>query len=169
MAKIHYHISSKDLGKQVSLKPKIPRSALREEGLKPRVCFCPTLEECLHSISGIREGQLYIAEVIYEQICPALLNNNSANMARVINPTIYKTQRKLILPPQNISDFATFRERWSLSDIMVDRIGYIDLHYLLFNQKIKITNKSKPRFTDKEIIVFFRTRRACQVTLKLQP
>ncbi len=48
-----FHLSSKSLGKNPTLLPRVPESASDiEDRTIPRICFAPSIEECLRAIAG---------------------------------------------------------------------------------------------------------------------
>ena len=50
-----YHVTPADHGPEVVFEPRIPSSAFHgmEDQTIPRVCFAPTIEQCLMAIAGI--------------------------------------------------------------------------------------------------------------------
>lgn len=65
----YFHISKKDLGEKIILKPKIPESAiLSKEGNIPRICVCPKIYNCIEGITSTRKptvGEFIIDLGIY--------------------------------------------------------------------------------------------------------
>lgn len=118
-----YHVSRIDLGNQPILTAKTPSGVLpSRECRKPRVCFAPSVERCLLSLAAFRSASM--ADAI-EELLPGSWREE------IPNPTVYATWKRLTLPPQSRSDFALTGERWSLTDIRVLRVGYINLGALL--------------------------------------
>lgn len=143
MTKIHYHVSPKNLGSQVTLKAQIPEGCIcSSEGDHPRVCFAPTIAQCLHSVVGGGSRCISIRECINN-----FLVTKDINGKRLIqyNPTVYMTQQRLVVPPQRRSDFKLTGERWSLQDILVHRVGFIDLDLLWTEQRLAICDNPAPR------------------------
>ena len=129
--KTHYHVSENNLGATVVLKAQIPKSALvKREGSRPRVCFASTLEKCLASIQG--DIKITVSET-------ATVYLSRAGTKPINNPTVYATQKRLVTPPQDASDFADTQERWSVTDIEVKRVGYVCLRKLAFAHKVFLT------------------------------
>lgn len=145
--KVYYHISRKDLGENPTLKAKIPESAIASmEGTENRVCFCPDIIGCLLSIAAYSTATMM--DAVLELIINMSLKDDTVN-----NPTIYSTDEKLIKPPQ-ISDFKLTKEMWSLKDISVQRIGYINVRDCLFNNNaLIITSKRTSKLTEQELTI----------------
>lgn len=124
---IHYHVSAKDLGAKVVLTAKVPETAGNEECRKTaRVCFAPSVWQCLMGVTGICDHFAIIAELV------------STHRRDRTAPVVYRTSRKLFIPKQ-VSDYADTHEVWSLEDIEVTRHGYVDLAYLLKHGVVRTT------------------------------
>jgi len=141
MAKTRYHVSSKDLGENPILSARIPGSAVKPEDLVTRrVCFCPTVKQCLYAITGHVKPNYgtIIRELLYGQ-------------GQVIeNPTVYVTRKQLIVP-ESVSDYQITGEEWSLSDIKVKRKGYVNLMVLIIKCKVILTNELLSPLTKEQI------------------
>lgn len=130
---IRYHLSKKFLGNRVTLTPKVPGSAIESfEGNIPRVCFSTNVFHCVRGICGCASLQcLDLAE----------FKDKSSLKLIIINPAIYKTNKKLYLPPSH-ADFRSNTEHWSIDSIDVTFIGYLCLNSLL-ERKILVTDNLK--------------------------
>ena len=48
-----FHVSKRDLGEYITLTPRVPKNATKtEDRITPRVCFSPTVEQCVIGIVG---------------------------------------------------------------------------------------------------------------------
>lgn len=141
---IYFHISKIDLGKSVVLVPKMPSSAGPDEGDSSRVCFAPTIEKCLCSISGM-------TTVTYENVFREF---RPYGKKLAVNPTVYTTNQSLKRPPKIKSDFALTGEMWSLKDIEVNRAGYVCLRSLILKSKVKVVRTSISTITAPELALF---------------
>lgn len=132
-----YHISRKDLGNTTILSPQIPDSSISSrEGKKPRVCFSPSLRQCLHSLASL--NNCTEADSIVELL-------PSKYLRRIPNPVVYVTNRILVKPRQSLSDFKLTEEHWSLLPIKVRRKGYIDIKsFMLMGASSQIPLTHKP-------------------------
>jgi len=131
-----YHISKVDLGETIVLKAKMPASAHQEHG-KPRVCFAPTLWQCVHSIVGQKPPISYhdvIADFLWE-----IRASKTRPQTHTANPAVYVTHKRLTPATSGVSDFDYTNEHWSLSDIEVQRFGYLDLEAMLFRRTLTLT------------------------------
>lgn len=110
-----FHVARRDLGPSLVLEPRIPINASKTECQKtPRVCFAPTVEQCVIGIVGyaIRRDITYLGaflELANSQWCP----------------TVYYTHDDLYCPDPT-SDFLITEEHWALDPVSVERIGYIN-------------------------------------------
>jgi len=60
-----YHISKKDLGQTVKLKPKVPSSSLvSREGNIPRICVAPSLYLC--ALSVVSSKPISVSDLLFE-------------------------------------------------------------------------------------------------------
>ncbi len=149
----YYHVSVKDLGPNPILKAKIPEtSSIESEGDTSRVCFSKSILGCIWSLNSHYECTIfdYISEfIIY----------NSDNIKSIIkehpgffvynNPTIYITNKRLLTPP-DVSDFRATGEMWSIKDIHVTRLGYLNLRKTL-DSSIQELNKEHGVIVNKTI------------------
>lgn len=125
-----FHVSRQDLGHIVTLTPRIPRSASKSECLlTPRVCFSPTVEQCVIGIVGYAVSQ----EITFLGAFTELANASWC-------PTVYHTDETLFKPKQ-VSDFHITHEEWALAPITVERIGYIDCMAMVKHRKIIIVDE----------------------------
>lgn len=154
-----YHISRLDLGVSPTLTAKVPETCCPvKEGTTPRVCFSPSLRQCLHALSGVAKATL--ADAISELMTASWDDYLEMKRGPVTldNPTIYTTRKKLVLPP-DVSDFRLTGEQWSIKDIKVNRLGYIDLLELMTNRssvlKIPVTNNPTSRLSSQSLDVWF--------------
>ena len=112
-----FHVSSIDLGKVIEMIPKIPHSRSEgEESTIPRVCFAPTIKQCLMGIDGIDETGLL-----------KRLKNKKYQLW-MHNYTVYQCNTPELLIPAGsarVPDFHRTCEHWSLVPIMVERIGVV--------------------------------------------
>lgn len=129
-----FHVSRVHLGDQVLLDPRQPETAVHpERGLPERVCFAPTVAQCLASMSGARLSALVIGEAVPRrkriegEWCHA-------------NPSVYQTHQRLRCPPQNRSDFARTGERWSLWPIRVSHAGFVCLATLTREGRVLVAS-----------------------------
>lgn len=129
-----YHISAIDLGREPILKAKIPKSAGKEEPNIPRVCFSTSILGCLRSIdSGI---QAHVPSSLFTLLEDERIKNSKFTQeGYILNPAVYITHEKLQLPP-DVSDFRKTKEHWSLKDIKVKRIGYLNVRENLLGQHL---------------------------------
>lgn len=123
---VHYHLSRIDHGDKFEFTPKLPGSANPKECKQTkRVCFSPTLWQCMigvcgtPNLAGIIEEFLLVAEKYGTQ------------------PVVYETRRKLFAP-KTVSDYAVTGEVWALEPITCRRKGYVDLMYLILHGKVKL-------------------------------
>jgi hypothetical protein len=80
-----YHVSRIDLGNAPILTAKVPECSLPErEGRKPRVCFAPTIEQCLLSLVAHRGATL--ADAV-DHFLPRSWED------AILNPTVYATSK----------------------------------------------------------------------------
>ncbi len=140
--KRYFHLSKVDLGEQVVLEPKVPESAVTPECVStPRVCFAPTLFQCLISISGSSNTASAMTEFLY------------SHKTQFNNPTVYSTtSRKLILPKYpKCSDYQSTGEHWSLRPIKVRRLGYLDMTQLLLYQRMVVGQRPGHDLSQREM------------------
>ena len=130
-----FHVSSHDLGPRVVLVPQHPKTATwREDGLPPRVCFAPTVEKCLASLSGAEMACLVIGETLPRR-------KRVEGIWCHANPVVYQTNKRLRRPPQDRSDFALTGERWSLGPIEVERVGFVCLEHLTHHGRTVVVDR----------------------------
>jgi hypothetical protein len=143
-----YHVSKIDLGETFVFAPKHPHSAPPQENKKARVCFSPSLRQCLLAInSGHRCSN---ADAV-EDFLPRRWKENIAN------PVIYTTRKKLVKAPHHISDFAHTQEHWSFESICLKRKGYIDLKKFMIQtnrKRIPITNEPFLKLSKAEFVMW---------------
>jgi hypothetical protein len=128
-----YHVSEKDLGDTVILTAKVPKTAPAdlEDVTTARVCFAPSISQCLYAIHSYKTN--LISEVIKTYL--------HTTPQSCINPTVYFTDAELV-KPDDASDYSITEEHWSLTDIAVRRLGYVDLYHLLMKKNLRLTQKS---------------------------
>ncbi|WYW00848.1 hypothetical protein Aura_00169 [Pseudomonas phage vB_PpuM-Aura] len=130
-----YHVSVKDLGKHVILKAKVPIGRNRDECAETlRVCFAPTVWQCLAARIGVGD----IASVVHEAWYHTSRSDRA--LGKITNPVVYFTDKKLF-KPKAVSDFAKTKEHWSKVDIEVERTGFVDIKTLMATGRIEITNR----------------------------
>ena len=142
-----YHVSRTDLGKKVILTAKVPPCAGKGECQKTkRVCFSPSIRQCLKSIVSIEDASF--SDIVFEFLL--------YRKGKILNPAIYSTQKALYLPKVNLdfskeTDLLKNQEQWSLKDIEVTRMGYLDLDSLIYSHKISITSRAEAKLSMSEI------------------
>lgn len=120
-----YHVSSVDLGSSPVLKAKIPSCAGKDEPAINRVCFSSSILGCLNSIhSGL--GATIPNSLVTVLEDKRIKDQKFNERGFLLNIPVYYTNESLTLPP-DISDFRKNKEYWSLTDIKVKRLGYIDV------------------------------------------
>jgi hypothetical protein len=125
-----FHVSRRDLGKLVTLTPQIPRNAAKDEcRVTPRVCFSPTVEQCVIGIVGYGLSQ----DITFLGAFFELANSTWC-------PTVYYTD-EVLFEPEWVNDFHITHEEWSLAPITVERIGYIDCMAMLQKRTIEIVEE----------------------------
>ncbi|WYW01801.1 hypothetical protein Voja6_00169 [Pseudomonas phage vB_PpuM-Voja-6] len=130
-----YHVSEKDIGKHVTLKAKVPSGRNHDECAETlRVCFSPTVWQCL----GARIGAADIGSVVREAVYQT--RKADRKLGKINNPAVYFTDKKLF-KPKAVSDFAKTKEHWSKVDIEVERAGFVDIKTLMTTGRIEITNR----------------------------
>lgn len=143
-----YHVSKKDLGESSLFDVNFPMSDASNEHDKPRVCFSPTIRQCLRGIAGCTVTTE--ADVLNE-LMPFSWE------PQFTNPSIYMTTKKLIKAPTTKSDFLITEEHWSLKNIKLKRIGYIDLRGFMLqhkDQEIPLTNEPYSKFSKGEFDIW---------------
>src|SRR6266705_221931 len=119
--KTYYHVSQIDHGKTFVMEPRYPQSAVgNREVNRPRVCFAPTIAQCLYAIVGA--GDLVCIGDALRELLPPPSKDGAYQ-----NPVVYATERRLSKPPQHLSDYAITGERHSYTPIEVVRVGYLSL------------------------------------------
>jgi hypothetical protein len=142
MLEPNYHLSKKDLGLDVILKPKVPESSvISKEGNIPRVCVSNSLLLCLRSIVGchaIMVDDLFYAfrDLSHYENAEEWKHNNG----HFLHPVVYQSLEIPFLPP-DASDFRINREKWYLKKTAFQRLGYLDLQRALHGE---ITIIEKP-------------------------
>lgn len=126
MKTAYYHVSSRFLGERCILIPKIPEGAVsfNEDVKTKRVCFSPTVRQCLIGKAGTDEWSSVIDEFSEKYYSE--------------NLSLYVTFKKLNKAGR-VSDKHITEEKWSKKDILVKFLGFIDLPFLKKYGKIKIT------------------------------
>lgn len=122
-----YHISNVYLGKVTTLTPRVPKNAMEgEDKITPRVCFSPTIEQCLLGIHGVK----------------------SLDYATTFNAGwfLYATKEELKSAKDKVPDFETTKEHWATSPVSVDFIGVVE-----FDQKRKLLLVDYSRGYEKEL------------------
>lgn len=136
MRRTYYHISDKYLGINPTLQPRIPESIGPTECKKTkRVCFAPSIQQAMNSKVGVPKGTLVDVLVYY------------VAQTEVKNPVVYKTRQALMKPDSKISDYRKTEEVWSLDEITVTLVGYLDLKKLFKTGEWKITNRKNSKFS----------------------
>lgn len=103
-----FHVSKRDLGEKVILTPSIPRDTAKgEDRVTPRVCFAPTVEQCVIGIVGYGISQ----DITFLGAFSILANSQWC-------PTVYKTE-EVLFEPDWVSDFHITHEEWALDPIEV--------------------------------------------------
>lgn len=116
-----YHISKKDLGQTVKLKPRVPSSSLvSREGNIPRICVTPSLYLCALSIVSFKPVG----------VRDLLIEYREEETDNIISPVVYYTDETPYLPPR-VSDFRLTKEHWFLKPTLFNRLGYICLKSLV--------------------------------------
>lgn len=114
-----YHVSRIDLGARVTLMPRVPENAgLEECKVTQRVCFSPSLWQCLVGMVGTSRVSAIITDLFAEHLLSGL------------NPAIYMTQKKLH-EPARVLDYGVTGEMWSVDPIQVTRVGYLDFRRIV--------------------------------------
>lgn len=125
---LHYHVSDKDLGDKFEFTPRFPSTANPAECSKTkRVCFAPTVWQCMIGICGTSAVSDIIQQFLYTAV------------EKGTQPAVYETRRVLVKPPKIVSDYKVTGEMWSTVPITCKRRGYIDLMHLLKRGEIRIT------------------------------
>jgi hypothetical protein len=143
-----FHVSRKDLGESAIFEVGFPLSDASKEHNEARVCFSPSVRQCLRGIAGFTVTTE--ANVLNE-----LMPFNWK--PRFLNPTVYETTKKLVKAPTTKSDFSITEEHWSLKDIKLKRVGYIDLRTFMLqhkDQEIPITKEPYSKFSKGEFEVW---------------
>ena len=131
---MHYHVSPKDFGETVTFNPRVPPTANSAECETPRVCFAPTIWQCLMAIEGTSSAYTAIGDCVYQAA------------HKGTNPTVYGTRARLTPPPKLVSDFARTGEMWSLKPIKLRRLGYLDVAQLV-KGNIRMTQDPRSKLT----------------------
>lgn len=147
----YFHISKKDLGDKVVLKPKIPESALpSKEGNIPRICVCPKIYNCIEAIVSVRRPTVgdFIQELSKDVNPFELFESNK--LITYFSPSIYVSDEIPFLPPA-ASDYRRTKEHWYLKRTPFKRCGYLDLNMLLTTGKLNTVdqyNEIKAKYKD---------------------
>ena len=127
---LFYHVSKIDHGEVFTFKPRLPSSALvNNEGNIPRVCVCTEIFYCLRAITS---GEyLRISHLVAELQRNDPVKDYGSEVMNIAEvryqpPAIYATEEQPFIPP-NASDFRRNKEHWFLSEVAMERIGYLDL------------------------------------------
>lgn len=133
----HYHLSAVDHGEKFEFTPKIPHTANPSECQKTaRVCFAPSVWQCMIGVCGTSHLQSIIHEFLYVAV------------KKGKQPVVYETKRKLTKPPKLVSDYKVTGEMWATSPITCRRKGYVDLKYLMKHGEIRITKTPDVKFSE---------------------
>jgi hypothetical protein len=134
----NYHISRKDLGQDIVLKPRVPSSSvISKEGNIPRVCVSSHPVYCLRSIVGTQEISIEdILYAFYDMDNHESLSHWKNRNGLLLPPAIYQSFEQPFLPP-HASDFRRNKEQWYLKKTPFSRVGYLNLRELL-SGRIKI-------------------------------
>lgn len=148
---MYYHVSKIDRGEEFVFKPKLPESALiSKEGDIPRICVCSNVYFCLRAITS--SSSLSLDDLR----CEFVSDND------MIPPAVYMTQESPYIPP-DASDFRFNDERWFLSKIKMERVGYINLKPLFEKGAIELVKQKEliqqPLFYDKDRCIVFDKRK----------
>lgn len=81
-----YHLSFKQLHNKI-IYPRVPNNTLTknrlEDGYIPRICFCPTIEQCLMAIGKNIEGRKFNVYTVLNKNCKIISNDNIIKNAYV--------------------------------------------------------------------------------------
>jgi hypothetical protein len=121
-----YHVSDANLGRTVTLVPKLPGTAGPKECARtPRVCFSPTVWQCLVGKEGTASTAAILHGLLY-QVSKAKIGDVIAQ------PAVYRTEATLHkCTAKQVPDIKVSGEHWSKVPIKVKLDGYIDLQKLL--------------------------------------
>lgn len=101
-----YHISAYYLGKKIVLMPKVPSTVMADEDNETaRVCFAPSIEQCLLGIRGTKSiDKTYTGQYGY---------------------FLYSTEETLEPAGTRVPDFYRTNEHWSLKPVKVKFVGVV--------------------------------------------
>lgn len=154
-----YHVSDKDLGKRITLKARVPMSACKqfENVTIPRVCFSPSILQCLISKEGIANRTISALRMAAIWALHAKQHKN--------NPAVYATNQELYrVTTKLVNDANRTQEHWSKRNIRVSRKGYVCLDTLCRKGEIALTDKAFHTLTQDECeTVWMNERMAVQV------
>ena len=142
-----YHISKKNLGKEVTLRPQVPESCCTEtEGDIPRICVSISPYYCLKGILGVPVKSFNVFNSI-ESFRQDLIGMESqeewiARGGTLLSPSIYTSEEKAWLPP-NCSDFRSNKEYWYVRETAFKLQGFIHLDSFIKTGKINIVDYSQ--------------------------
>lgn len=103
-----YHVSVYYLGKKVTLTPRVPSTVMpNEDNETPRVCFAPSVEQCLLGIHGV-----------------ATIDKTYTNK---VGWFLYHTDEILEPAGSRVPDYHRSKEHWSLTSIEVKFVGVVCL------------------------------------------
>jgi hypothetical protein len=144
-----YHVSRFELGVSPTLVPRIPSSAVTErEGDHHRVCFAPTIKQCLRSIES---GSKATTFNVISEFLPRKWSED------LTNPIVYVTRKTLVKAPADKSDFGVTEEHWSLVPIKVQFRAYIDIRKWMYDPDLKnvpLTQDSRLRLNRNEFLLW---------------
>ncbi len=135
------------------MRVQVPSNANPQEPKEPRVCFAPTVAQC---VQGIVSGRKATEDLVLIELMPGSF------CKRWANPVVYKTRKALFKPSSTIADFDLTEEHWSLKPIEVRRHGYVDLRALLLqapNLPLPVTNTAVSVFTESEYLIWKHSRK----------
>jgi hypothetical protein len=102
-----YHISHKYLGKSPTLTPRVPETLLDgEEATTPRVCVCPSVENCYVAMLG-----------------PEVYHGVSAMH-------VYQADGSATVPAKGVPDSRATKERWFLEPVRFTYVGKLPTIYV---------------------------------------
>lgn len=129
--RIWYHVTRANWGTKMVLEPLVP-NALRESK-RPRVCFSPSVRQCLVALIGLGKD-VKTSDVVLEFFPQSAL-------------VVYATRAKLV--KANVADFKYTHEHVSFEPIKVTRVGWLDLRLMRKHARLQVvTRRPKPYDAD---------------------
>lgn len=141
----YFHVTEKDFGTSIVLKPRVPDTQDLSEGNIPRICVCPTVFDCVaakvatrrlrvHHVLNLSNCVFHAFETIPEFV---------SRQAYLPKLYVYETGSTPYLPPDSF-DFRKHREHWFIKPTKFYRIGHIDYAELLKSRKLTVSMYSMP-------------------------